>query len=165
VLDHDLAPNSGIRAIVAGMHEALPHSTGAEHAMDDWALGEHTGELVYNWFYDAQAAGKFVYLIASHSHYYSPNIFNTAYWRQYTIRVVPGMIIGAAGAHRYPLPKVADPNAKTHIYGYVQGAVKADGSIAFSLRELTENDLKDSRWPNAQLDAIHECFIHNSDTY
>ncbi len=75
------------------------------------------------------------------------------------------MIIGAAGAHRYPLPKVADPNAKTHIYGYVQGAVKADGSIAFSLRELTENDLKDSRWPNAQLDAIHECFIHNSDTY
>ena len=25
---------------------------GAEHAMDDRALGEHTGELVYNWFYD-----------------------------------------------------------------------------------------------------------------
>ena len=84
VLDHDLPPNSGIRAIVAGMHEALPHSTGSEHAMDDWDLGERTGELVYTWFYDAQAAGKHVYLIASHSHYYSPNIFNTPYWKQHT---------------------------------------------------------------------------------
>ena len=31
---------------MAGMHEALPHSTGAEHAMDDWDLGMRTGELV-----------------------------------------------------------------------------------------------------------------------
>jgi len=162
VLDHDLAPNSGIRAIVAGMHEALAHSTGAEHAMDDWALGEHTGELVYTWFYDAQAAGKFVYLIASHSHYYSPNIFNTAYWKQYGPRVVPGMIIGGAGAYRYPLPKSADPSARTHVYGYVHGAVKADGSIDFSFRELTEDDLNSVRWPNAPLAAVHECFIHNA---
>ena len=82
VLDRDLAPNSGIRTIVAGMHEALPHSTGSEHAMDDWDLGNRTGELVYTWFYDTQAAGKHVYLFASHSHYYSPNIFNTPYWKQ-----------------------------------------------------------------------------------
>ena len=163
VLDRDLAPDSGVRAIVAGMHEALPHSTGSEHAMDDWDLGNRTGELVYTWFYDAQAAGKHVYLIASHSHYYSPNIFNTPYWKQHSNRIVPGLIIGTAGAHRYALPKTADKAAKTHIYGFVQGLVHADGQIDFKLRELSEDDLVKSRWPNAPLDAIHECVVNNAD--
>jgi hypothetical protein len=163
VLDRDLAPNSGILAIVAGMHEALPHSTGSNHAMDDWDLGLRTGELVYNWFYDAQAAGKHVYLIASHSHYYSPNIFNTPYWRQHTAKVVPGWIIGTAGAHRYQLPKEADKTSRTNIYGFMQGTVHADGVIDFAVHELNENDLIRFRWPNAPLDAIHECYVHNAD--
>ena len=163
VLDRDLAPDSGVRAMVAGMHEALPHSTGSEHAMDDWDLGNRTGELVYTWFYDAQAAGKHVYLIASHSHYYSPNIFNTPYWKQHSNRIVPGLIIGTAGAHRYALPKTADKAAKTHIYGFLQGMVHADGQIDFKLRELSEDDLVKSRWPNAPLDAIHECVVNNAD--
>jgi hypothetical protein len=163
VLDRDLAPNSGIRAIVAGMHEALPHSRGSEHAMDDWDLGLRTGELVYTWFYDAQAAGKHVYLFASHSHYYSPNIFDTPYWKQHSATVVPGWIIGAAGAHRYQLPKTAEKTAKAHIYGYVQGHVHADGTIDFVLHELSEDDLVQAKWPNAPLDAIHECYVHNGD--
>ncbi len=163
VLDRDLAAGSGIRAIVAGMHEALPHSTGAEHAMDDWDLGERTGDKVYTWFYDAQAAGKHVYLIASHSHYYSPNIFNTLYWKQYSNRVVPGYIIGSAGARRYALPKTAEKGAKTHIYGFMQGQVHADGQIDFNLRELSEDDLVKNRWPNAPLDAIHECYVDNAE--
>ncbi len=164
VLDRDLAPDSGIRAIVAGMHEALPHSTGSEHAMDDWEVGERTGDKVYEWFYGAQAAGKHVYLIASHSHYYSPNIFNTAYWKQYSNKIVPGLIIGTAGAHRYDLPKTAEKGARTHVYGYVRGTVQADGAIDFKLKELSEDDLKRSRWPNAPLDAIHECFVGNADS-
>jgi Calcineurin-like phosphoesterase len=163
VLDRDLDPHSGIRAIVAGMHEGLPHSTGAEHAMDDWDLGTRTGELVYTWLYDAQAAGKHVYILASHSHYYSPNIFNTPYWKQHSNRVVPGWIIGSAGAVRYQLPKTANKGAKTNIYGYLQGAVHADGTIDFTLHELAENDLIEAKWPNAQQPDIHECFIHNSE--
>ena len=163
VLDRDLAPGSGVTTILAGMHEALPHSTGSEHAMDDWDLGLHTGELVYTWFYDAQAAGKHVYLFASHSHYYSPNVFNSPYWKQHTSTIVPGWIIGSAGAHRYVLPKTAEKGAKTHIYGYVRGVVHPDGSIDFALHELSEDDLIRSRWPNAPLDAIHECYIHNAD--
>jgi hypothetical protein len=163
VLDHDLAPGSGIRAIVAGMHEALPHSRGSEHAMDDWDLGERTGDLVYTWFYDAQAAGKHVYLFASHSHYYSPNVFNTPYWKQHANHVVPGIIIGSAGAQRYPLPRTADKAAKSHIYGFVQGVVHPDGQIDFTLHELSEDDLKQYRWPNAPLDAIHECFVNNAE--
>ena len=111
VLDHDLAPNSGIHAIVAGMHEALPHSTTSNHAMDAWDQGVHSGEQAYTWFHDAQTAGKHVYLIASHSHFYSPNIFNTPYWQQHG-GVVPGWIIGTAGAHRYALPKDVDKNSE-----------------------------------------------------
>jgi calcineurin-like phosphoesterase family protein len=163
VLDHDLAPNSGVTTIIAGMHEALPHSTGSEHAMDDWDEGLRTGELVYIWFYDAMAAGKHVYLIASHSHYYSPNVFDTPYWKQHSGTVVPGWIIGAAGAHRYQLPKTAKEGAKTHIYGYMRGIVRSDGSIDFSLHELSEDDLIHAKWPNAPRDAIHECYIHNAD--
>ncbi len=161
VLDHDLARGSGIRTIVAGMHEALPHSTGSNHAMDDWERGENTGEKVYTWFYEAQKAGKHVYLIASHSHYYSPNVYDTLFWKSRSNEVVPGWIIGAAGAHRYALPKDADPSSKTHIYGYLRGTVHSDGSIGFSLRELSEQDLIQNRWPNAPLDAIHDCYIHN----
>jgi hypothetical protein len=163
VLDHDMAPNSGIKAIVAGAHEALPHSTGSEHAMDDWEQGERTGDMVYHWFYDAQAAGKHVYLIASHSHYYSPDIYDTAYWKQHTSKVVPGLIIGSAGAHRYALPKTAKKGAKTMIYGYVRGTVHPDGTIDLALEELTEQDLMKAKWPAAPNDAIHECYIHNGD--
>jgi hypothetical protein len=162
-LDRDLAPGSGVRTIVAGMHEALPHSTSSNHGMDDWDLGMRSGEMVYIWLFDAQAAGKHVYTLASHSHFYSPNIFDTPYWRQHSSRVVPGIIIGSAGAHRYKLPKDADKASKTNIYGYLQGSVRPDGSIDFALHELSEGDLVESRWPNAPLDAIHECFIHNSD--
>jgi hypothetical protein len=163
VLDRDLAPGSGIKAIVAGAHEALPHSTGSEHAMDDWERGEHTGEMVYHWFYDAQAAGKHVYLIASHSHYYSPNIFDTPYWKQHSATVVPGIIIGAAGAHRYALPKNAKKGAKSMIYGFVQGTVHPDGTIDLQLKELSEQDLMSVKWPEAPQAAIHECYIHNGD--
>jgi hypothetical protein len=164
VLDRDLDPHSSVRTIVAGMHEALPHSISSNHAMDDWDLGMRTGEQVYTWFYDAQAAGKHVYLIASHSHYYSPNIYNTPYWKQHTSRVVPGLIIGSAGAHRYLLPKEADKSSRTDVYGFVQGTVHADGSIDFGLHVLSEDDLIQQKWPNAPLDAIHECYIHNSDS-
>ncbi len=164
VLDRDVAPNSGIRTIVMGAHEALPHSTGSEHAMDDWEMGERSGELVYTWFYDAQAAGKHVYLIGSHSHYYSPDIYNTPYWKLRSKTVVPGMIIGTSGAHRYGLPKNAHKGAKTMVYGFAQGTVHPDGTIDFAFKELSEDDLMKAKWPNAPAEAIHECFVHNGDT-
>jgi hypothetical protein len=163
VLDHDLAAHSGVHTIVAGMHEALPHSTGSSHAMDDWELGQRTGEQVYTWFHDAQTAGKHVYLIASHSHYFAPDIYNTPFWQQKFKDILPGWIIGSAGAHRYLLPKESNPASKTNIYGYLQGTVHPDGTIDFKLHELSEADLTDHKWPNAPQDAIHECVIHNRD--
>lgn len=161
VLDRDTKAGSGIRAIVIGMHEALPHSTGSEHAMDDWSLGEHTGELVYHWLYDAQAAGKHVYVISSHSHYYSPNTYDTHYWKQYSATVLPGLIIGLAGAHRYALPKGADPQAREDIYGYMQATVHPDGTIDFALHTISEDEMMKDKWPEAPAEAIHECYVHN----
>lgn len=162
VLERDEAPNSGIRAIVAGMHEALPHSTGEEHAMDAWDRGTETGDQVYEWMYDAQQKGKHVYLFASHSHYYSPDVYDTRYWNDRGKPVVPGFIIGAAGARRYKLPSTAKPGAKTHIYGFVQGTVHPDGTITFALHQLSEEDLLKSKWPNAPAAAIDECYVHNA---
>lgn len=162
VIDRDLAPHSGIRTIVAGMHEALPHSTGSEHAMDDWAQGRETGEEVYTWFHQAQAAGKHVYLIASHSHYYSPDIYNTPYWVEHLGTPVPAWIIGSAGARRYKLPPDAHAGAKTHIYGYMRGTVRGDGTITWTLHELSEQDMLRVRWPEAPPAAIHECYVGNA---
>lgn len=163
VLNLDLQPNSGIKSIVLGMHEALPNSTSSDHGMNDWLLGTQTGQIVYTWLYDANAAGKHVYIIASHSHFYSPNIFYTYSWYEYYSKtMLPGWIIGSAGAHRYNLPPGADKNSKTDIYGYLQGTVNPDGTINLALHELTEQDLINSKWPNAPLDAIHKCFVGNN---
>ena len=164
ILDRDLKPNSGIHTIVAGMHEALPHSTSSNHAMDDWDKGLQTGELVYSWLFDAEKAGKHVYSIASHSHYYSPNIFETPYWKQHSSRVLPGWIIGGAGAHRYKLPPDVDNASLTDIYGYLRGTVHADGRVDFALHQISEDDMKQAKWPDAPLDAIDECFVDNSDS-
>jgi hypothetical protein len=162
VLDRDLAAGSGVTTIVAGMHEALPHSTSSSHAMDDWPLGIKSGEQAYKWFADAQTAGKHVYLIASHSHFYSSAIYDTPFWQQAGM-VVPGVIIGSAGAHRYLLPKTASKDSKTHIYGYLQATVHSDGTIDFSLLEVSEAEMIASKWPEAPLSAVYECYVHNSD--
>jgi hypothetical protein len=41
--------------------------------------------------------------------------------------------------------------------------VHPDGTIDFALKELSEQDLMNTKWPNAPQDAIHECYIHNGD--
>ena len=143
-------PRSGSRTrafapLLPGMHESLPHSTSSDHAMDDWDLGIRTGELVYTWLYDAQAAGKHVYIMSSHSHYYSPNIYNTAYWTQHTNDSVAGH------HHRLARERIATASAgsrqgvEDRIYGYLQGTVHADGTIDFALHELSERDLVEAQ--------------------
>jgi len=162
VLNHDLEPESGVTTILVGMHEALPHSTSSSHAMDDWVFGTESGEKVYKWFVAAQAAGKHVYLLASHSHFYSPDIYNTPFWQQ-SGTVLQGWIIGSAGAKRYKLPPTAKPGSETHIYGYLRGTVHADGTIAFDLKKISEEEMQATRWPKASKEAVHECFVNNSE--
>jgi hypothetical protein len=33
----------------------------------------------------------------------------------------------------------------------------------FNLREISEEEMIAHKWPNAPLDEIHECFLHNAD--
>lgn len=135
-----------VRTLVVGMHEALPHSFSDHHSMCASTGGIESGEHVYRKLVAAQKAGKHVYLLASHSHYFLENLYGTDYWKDpaHGGVVLPGWIVGTAGAVRYPLPAdvVPGPGARAHVYGYLSGEVQRDGTIAFSYRELERADLQ-----------------------
>jgi hypothetical protein len=133
--------SSQIRTIVVGMHAALPGSFGRDHSMSDWAQGETSGRDVYRALWHAQnSAHKRVYVLASHSHFFMEKVFETSYWKG---EVLPGWIIGTAGAVRYRLPPGADKGRKaaTDVYGYLLATVADDSSISFAFQQLGFDDL------------------------
>ena len=128
--------DSSIRAVVVGMHAALPDSSSAGHSMNDSAQELTTGRKVYaqlSAFRDKTR--KNVYVLASHSHFVMNDAYNTACHKG---DVLPGWIMGSAGAVRYRLPtdRALSTIDKTDIYGYLLGTVAADGSITFQVREM-----------------------------
>lgn len=132
--------NADIKTIVVGMHEALPGSVGLSHSMCDSSDGITTGREVYELLWKLQAAGKHVYVLASHSHFVVEDVYRTPYWKDH---VLPGWIVGTAGAVRYRLPPgLGSKFAKTDVYGYLIGTVMSDGSIQFDFKELTLDDLR-----------------------
>ena len=165
-LARDVA-NSGVRTVVLGMHEALPDSIAANHAMDDFPAGIESGRRVYADLQRFQRqTHKRVYILSSHSHYYMAGIYNTAYWRTHG-GVLPGWIVGTAGAVRYPLP----PNARdahaaqTNVYGYMLATVASSGEIRFDFKQLAESDLSAALVPLGNRyapDFVHWCFTQNS---
>jgi hypothetical protein len=139
ILKRDEA-NDGIRAIVVGMHAALPGSFGGDHSMNDWPQGKTSGRDVYEALWHAQnAAHKHVYIIASHSHFYMPDVYRTDEWKG---KVIPGWIVGTAGAVRYRLPANAPPAAMTDVYGYLVATAQPNGAIDFAFQKVTIDDLK-----------------------
>lgn len=134
------ADDRTITTVVVGMHKALPWSVTCDHSMNESAAGTQSGEKVYRTLLDLEKKGKKVYVVASHSHYFMSDIFNTKRWRQEG--VLPGWIIGTAGAQRYPLPPGADlTKSKTYVYGYLLGRVYSDGTIDFAFTELKESEI------------------------
>jgi hypothetical protein len=130
-----------IQTLVVGMHAALPGSFGNAHSMSDWAQGDKSGREVYEALWHAQSvAHKKVYLLASHSHFYMEDVYRTDTWKG---KVLPGWIVGTAGAVRYRLPPgvVQGPKSMTDVYGYMVGTASADGSIAFSFQQVQLADL------------------------
>jgi hypothetical protein len=128
VLDQDAA-DPMVRTIVAGMHEALPYSRARGHAMDASCQGLCSGSQVYDLLYRAQgltneAPHKRVYVFASHAHLFAENVFDQP---EHSGQVLPGWIIGTAGAEQY-----WDPIR----YGYLEVAVHADGSLEPTFREV-----------------------------
>ncbi len=135
--------NKDVRTVVVGTHAALPDSLSSWHSMNDNPQLAESGRKVYQQLVDFhQATKKPIYILASHSHFYVANIFNTEANRARNA-VLPGWIVGTAGAYNYKLPestKQADV-AKTNLYGYLLGTVQADGEVNFEFREVKESDV------------------------
>lgn len=162
VLDRARA-NPAVKSLVVGMHEALPDSISASHGMNESAIGIDSGRKVYAQLLDAQnASKKNVYVLASHSHFYMDGIFNTEYWRTHG-GVLPGWIVGTAGAPRYTLPPTwKDAKAaETNVYGYLLGAVQADGSVKFDFQRITESHVPAAIVARYKSEFVHWCFAEN----
>jgi len=144
------------------MHAALPDSLASDHSMSNWAQGEQSGRRVYAALLKAQNAGKKVYVLASHSHFYMSGIFDSPYWRAHG-GVLPGWIIGTAGAIRYALPPDAGKaaEARTNVYGYLVGNAGADGSVRFEFKEIKEQDIPGPTVTRYTTEFVHQCFIGN----
>lgn len=164
VLAND-ALDGTVRALVVGMHEALPDSLADFHSMSQSVNGQATGRAVYQALLGfRETAHVPVYLLASHSHFVLEDAFNSDYWQR-NGGVLPGWIIGAAGAVRYPLPDLPQRNklAKTHVYGYLLATVTPDlvDPVHFTLQEITEPDISDDVKARFTADGVHWCFDKN----
>ena len=150
-----------VRTIVVGMHAALPGSTGASHSMNNWAQGDKSGRDVYQQLWNAQqASGKKVYLLASHSHFLLEDVYNTPDWQG---RVLPGWIVGTAGAVRYRLPNhlPSGIQARTDVYGFLLASVLTDGTLTFQFHEVKLDDLRQADHGTHPDAVIKWCAEHN----
>lgn len=156
--------NPWIRAIVVGMHAALPDSLASSHSMSDWALGEQSGRRVYADLLKAQSEGKRVYVIASHSHFYLSGVFETTYWHSHG-GVLPGWIIGTTGAIRYALPAGSEAarEAKTHVYGFLTGTANSDGLVDFQFHEIRRPDVPPDVVRRFTPALVDDCFVGNQE--
>lgn len=154
-----------VHTIVLGMHEPLPHGV-APHSMDESAQGIESGSQVYKDLLAARHSGKQVYVIAAHLHAYVANAYNTEYWKSHG-GVLPGWILGTAGASRASLSKnlPGASEAMTNVYGYILGTVNppgsAPGSISFKFYQVKESNVPRAVVDKFTPELTHWCFEEN----
>jgi hypothetical protein len=148
------------------MHEALPDSMARSHSMDDELIEKSTGRQVYAQLLELRAS-KPVYVLASHSHFVMAGIYDTPYWREHG-GVLPGWIIGTAGAIRYALPTDAPQGrlARTHVYGYLLATVQPPGAkdrdpIEFEFHEVSESAVPQAVRERFGAALIRQCYEQN----
>jgi hypothetical protein len=172
--------NNAVKAVVVGMHRALPNSLACGHSMNgdpsssanDNLKSLRSGRQAYEDLWDFQnSTHKHVYVIASHSHFYMQDIFNTAYWHHHNGsgsngKLIPleGWLVGTAGARRYRLPDNLpnDSLAITYAYGYLLGSVLRDGTIDFRFKQVVEDDVPGAIMEKRR-DLVDYCFLGNRD--
>ena len=163
VIAADLA-DASVHSIVVGMHEALPYSKSESHSMCANPTSMQGGMHVYSRLAQAQQ-DKPVYVLASHSHYYLADVYNTPHWREAatTRSVLPGWIVGTAGAERYALPSgiPSGQDARERTYGYLLGTVAPNGQVTFEFRALVEDDLQRSRDEDFPAELVTYCASKN----
>jgi hypothetical protein len=163
------AVSTAIRAVVVGMHEALPESLARGHSMSDFPQEQASGLQLYAKLLEIQNRGKKVYVFASHSHFYLQNIFDTPFWRAHG-GVLPGWIIGTAGAQRYELPDGVQPSdgAKRDTYGYLLVTVhRAKGAepLTTEFVEIQKQDIPTAIRARYTDKFVDWCFENNSLTH
>ena len=167
--------DSGVLTVVVGMHRALPNSLACGHSMNgdvntpaeiatkSLTSGRRAYQDLWRWH---KETGKHVYVIASHSHFFIERIFETPYWQNTEAKdrgVLPGWIVGTAGARRYSLPEglPKDINAETNVAGYLLGTVGADGEIKFEFHKVTQDDVPKQVHSDFGDAFIQACFLEN----
>lgn len=158
------AANKDVKSVVLGMHAALPDSLSAGHSMNDSVQGTKSGREVYAALVRFQTETKKpVYVLSSHSHFFMGNIYNTECRRTAHQTVLPGWIVGTAGAVRYrlPLDTTGSDAPQTDVYGYLLGTVSADGSIRFEFKSLSARDVPQPVNDRYSADFVAQCFKGN----
>ena len=156
--------NADVKTLVVGMHRALPDSLSAGHSMNDTPEGTTSGRKAYaDLLAFRKNSGKKVYVLASHSHFVMSDLYNTACRREHPDEILPGWLIGTAGAVRYRLPPdhSAAKTAKTDVYGYLIGTVSPDGAVTFDFKQVDEDQLTPQVKQRYSKDLIHFCFSAN----
>ena len=164
VLANDAKDNS-VKSVVLGMHAALPDSSSAGHSMNDSPQELATGRSVYAQLSAFQkSTKKKVYVVASHSHFVMNDAYNTACHKG---DVLPGWIMGSAGAVRYRLPadRALSTIDKTDVYAYLLGTVSPDGSIHFEVQEVRQPDVPASVVKEFGDEQVKWCFEQNKSDY
>jgi hypothetical protein len=175
--------DASIRSVVVGMHRALPNSLACGHGMNgnpgapakQNRTTTESGREAYRYLWEFQrATRKHVYLLASHSHFYMENIFNTPYWKNRAEKQaatardtapLDGWLIGTAGAVRFRLPDdlPREAAAITYVYGYLLATVAPDGEVAFEFKQITKDDLPGEVLDRYRKPLIDFCFLANRD--
>jgi hypothetical protein len=160
-LARDVA-DASVKTIVAGMHKALPDGYNFDHSMNESPKSTDTGRRVYADLLKARDSGrKRVYVLASHQHFFMEDVYNSQYLRERG-GVLPGWVVGTAGAQRYALPVPSPPVAMTNVYGALLARVAPDGEIAFEFQRVDERDVPDAvvrRWGQT---FVGWCFTNNT---
>jgi len=95
------------------------------------------------------------------------NVFDTPYWREHG-GVLPGWIIGSAGAVRYALPADAAQGrfARTHVYGYLLATVHPPAArdrdpIKFEFREVPAAAVPAAVSERFGAELVKQCYEQN----
>ena len=105
-------------------------------------------------------------MLASHSHFLIEDVHNNACHPK-PETVLPGWIVGTAGAVRYRLPAnlTGAKQARTDVYGYLLATVHPDGEIQFIFKDIKPANIPAQtvdRYGSKQLQA---CFEENKSSY
>jgi len=156
----------GIRTVIVGMHDALPDSFSTGHSMNESPSGTESGRRVYKDLVEfKKRSGKEVQVLASHSHFLLSDVYKTSCHRP--DEVLPGWIVGTAGAVRYRLPHEHGTAgiAQTDVYGYLLGTVTPEGHVSFAFRQITTSDVSEEIRARYGADVVNKCFEENKTDY